>query len=39
MYKRELKPTFYIVTGYIDFRCGIDSLCLKLKIINPEFNG
>lgn len=38
MYKRETKPTFYIVTGYIDFRCGIDSLCLKLKMINPEFN-
>ena len=38
MYKWETKPTFYIVTVYIDFWCGIDSLCLKLKMINPEFN-
>ena len=33
-----MKPTFYIVTVYIDFQCGIDSLCLKLKTINSEFN-
>ena len=38
MYKRNEKPTFYVVTGYIDFRCGIDALCLKLKTINPTFN-
>lgn len=38
MYKRNEKTTFYVVTGYIDFRCWIDALCLKLKTINPTFN-
>lgn len=33
MYKQNNEPAFYIITGYIDFRCGIDSLCLLLKKI------
>lgn len=42
MYKQNGEPTFYIITGYIDFRCGIDSLCMLLKRItdiNPLSNN
>ena len=35
MYKQNGTPNFYIVTGYIDFRCGINSLCQKVKTIDP----
>ena len=35
MYKQNGTPNFYIVTGYIDFRCGINSLCQKAKTIYP----
>ena len=31
MYKQKDKPQFYIITGFIDFRCGIDLLCSLLK--------
>ena len=37
MYKQNGTPNFYIVTGYIDFRCGINSLCQKVKLIDPTF--
>lgn len=36
MYKQDGIPTFYIITGYIDFRCGIDSLCQKVYSIDPS---
>lgn len=35
MYKQNGTPNFYIVTGYIDFICGINSLCQKVKTIDP----
>ena len=38
MYKQNETPKFYIITGYIDFRCGIDSLCYKLKQIDENIN-
>ena len=38
MYKQDGIPTFYIVTGFIDFRCGINSLCSKVKTINPSID-
>ena len=38
MYKQPGKPTFYIVTGYVDFRCGIDALCYKLKALNTNID-
>ena len=38
MYKQNGTPKFYIITGYIDFRCGIDSLCYKLKQIDENIN-
>ncbi len=30
MLKREEKPDFVLITGYTDFRCGINSLCMNL---------
>lgn len=42
MYRQNNEPSIYIITGYIDFRCGIDSLCLLLKRItdiNPISNS
>lgn len=33
MYKRTEKPEIYLITGYTDFRCGINSLCYRLKEI------
>ena len=42
MYKQKEEPNFYIITGFIDFRCGIDSLCCLLKgitNINPISNS
>ena len=33
MYKQKDEPQFYIITGFIDFRCGIDLLCSLLKEI------
>ncbi len=38
MYKQEGKPALYLVTGFIDFRCGIDSICYKLKGIDPNID-
>lgn len=38
MYKQNGVPTLYIVTGYVDFRCGIRSLCQKVYSINPNFD-
>ena len=38
MYKQEGKPELYIVTGFIDFRCGIDSICYKLKAIDKNLD-
>lgn len=34
-YKQNDTPYFYIVTGYIDFRCINNSLCQKVKTIDP----
>lgn len=31
MYKREEKPTLYIITGHVDFRCGINRLALMIQ--------
>lgn len=33
MYKQNNELAFYIITGYIDFRCKMNSLCLLLKRI------
>lgn len=30
MYKREEKPDIILITGFTDFRCGINSLTIKL---------
>ena len=38
MYKQPGRPTFYLVTGYVDFRCGIDSLCYKLRQLNKDID-
>ena len=38
MYKQDGKPDLYIVTGFIDFRCGIDSICYKLKAIDQNLD-
>lgn len=38
MYKQEGKPILYIIEGFIDFRCGIDSLCAKIKTIDPTIS-
>lgn len=31
MYRQDGRPEIYLVTGYTDFRCGIDALCYRLK--------
>ena len=36
MYKQKEKPQFYIITWFIDFRCGIDSLCSLIKRIRNK---
>lgn len=35
MYKRSKKPDIILITGFTDFRCGINSLTIKLQ---SEFN-
>lgn len=38
MYKQQGEPTIYIIEGFIDFRSGIDSLCYKIKSVDPNID-
>ena len=38
MYKQQGEPTIYIIEGFIDFRSGIDSLCYKIKAVDPNID-
>ena len=33
MYKFDSETKLYLVTGFTDFRCGIDALTRKLKLL------
>lgn len=42
MYKREERPQVYLVTGFIDFRCGIQGLVARLTStinVDPKANA
>lgn len=38
MYKQEGEPKLYIISGFVDFRCGIYSLCSKILSIDPTID-
>ena len=36
MYKFDSETKLYLVTGFTDFRCGIDALTRKLKLLEAN---
>lgn len=36
MFKFDTGLNYFLYTKYADFRCGINSLCLKIKADNPK---